>query len=149
MAATSAAAAESGDDGDPERCTRGGPPGRGVDQVVPLLAVPEPAAAVASGRGDSAACQLERDVVGDADGPRAAADGEIAAGVDEAGADDGEELRDAVDGVALADSSEVEAAARLELDPPSRRCERRRRSGRAVRPGAAVASGATASNVRS
>ena len=92
--------------------------------MVPFLAVPEPAAAVAAGGGDPASRQLERDLVGDADGPRAAADGEIAAGVDEAGADDGEELGDAVDGVALADPAEVEAGAGLQLDRRARRRER-------------------------
>ena len=97
--------------------------------MVPLLAVAEPAAAVAPGGGDAASRELERDLVGDADGPGAAADGEIAAGVDEAGPDDREELGDAVDCVALADPAEIEADAGLELDRRPRRSGRGRRSG--------------------
>ncbi len=52
----------------------------------------------------------------DTDRPGAATDGDVAAGVDEAGAGDRKRLRDPVDRVSLPDAAEVEARARLELD---------------------------------
>ena len=91
-----------------------------VDQMVELAAAALPARA---GRGPEVASppprQLERQrAVGglDADGPAAAADGDVAAGVDEARTGDGEDLRGTFGRVALADAAEVEADAGVELD---------------------------------
>ena len=84
--------------------------------MVLLLPVAAPAPTVAARRRQAAPRELERDLVGHADRPRAAADGDISPGVDEARADDGEPLGDAVGGVALADPAEIEADARLQLD---------------------------------
>ncbi len=52
----------------------------------------------------------------DADGPGAAAYGDIAPGVDEAWPDDGEQLGGPIGRVALADPAEIEADAGFELD---------------------------------
>ena len=85
FAATSASAADAGDDGDAERRPDRGRPVAGSIRWCMLLAVAAPAPPVAARGRQAALRELERHVVGDADGPRAAADGEIAAGVDEAG----------------------------------------------------------------
>ena len=104
------------DDGHAQQPGFGGAAGRGIDQVVALLAAAAPAPPVAAGRGDRAAGELERDRAVDADRPGAAADGEVAARVDQAGAVGGEQLDGAVDRVALGDPAEVEVRPRLELD---------------------------------
>ena len=142
--------AELGDDGHADEAVSAGRARRGVDQVVHLLAVAAPAAPVATRGRDRAPVELERELVGDADGPGAAADGEVAAGVDEARAAAASMLGDAVDGVALADAAEVEVRARLELDRRAVDDARLRRSAaRPARRVAAVPSAGSSSKLRS
>ena len=116
MAATSAAAADSATTVTRRGAPEAGRPVEGSIRWCRSSPSAEPAAPVASGGGDSATRQLERYLVGDSHGPRAAADGKIAAGIDETRADAREELRDTVDRVPFADPAEVEASARLQLD---------------------------------
>ena len=110
MASTSASTAVGRDDRRPEDLGLRGQAGGRVDQMVELRAAAPPAPAVAARGRERAAGELERELRSvDRDGPQApAADGEVAAGVDEAGAGRGEDRDRPVDGVALRDPAEVE-----------------------------------------
>jgi len=115
FAAISASTASEATTGDPQHVRVGGLAGLRVDQVVQLAVAAPPVAPVAARRCEPAVRELERQRV-DADGPAAVADGDVAAGVHEAGPGRCEQLGRALGGVALADAAEVEADARLELD---------------------------------
>ncbi len=115
---------------------------------MPTLAVPNPRAAIAAGRGETAVPELERDVARDADRPGAPAGGKIPTGIDEAWPDDCEEVGDPVGRVSLADPAEIEAESLLELDRVARDADAAAaRRGRRDR--LRTRSAATASNVRS
>ena len=141
-----------GEDGDAKDVARCAAAGAGVDQVMPLLAAAYPAAAVAARRGERAALELERhdSLAGlDADGPRvSAANGDVAAGVDEARPGGGEDVGRALGGVALADPAEIELRAVFELDAAAvdRYSVRRRPAATCA---VSAPSGATSANVRS
>src|SRR5581483_7733151 len=108
-----------GDDRDAEEIALGRLAGRGIDDVVQLAPVAAPAAAVAAGGGESAAAKLEGHGPGRrlaADRPCAAAGGDVAAGVREAGTRCSEQLGGTFGRIALADSAEIEAHTGAELD---------------------------------
>ena len=65
-----------GDDGDSDRRIRRWEAGCRVDQMMPGLPVADPAGAIAPGGGEAASRELERDLIGDADGPGATSNGE-------------------------------------------------------------------------
>ncbi len=108
------------DDGDAEEVGLRRLAGPRVDQVMQLAAAAPPAAPVAARRGERGTGELERQRAAgglDAHRPGAAARGDVAAGVDETRACEGEQLRRPFRRVALADPAEIDADAGIEHDP--------------------------------